>query len=72
MFLKVSTVLAMLGLLAGIFLAIVREVISYNLYRSPGNLYLLRGLNVLFPCVVYVPLIVFLIAFFLTLRSRES
>ena len=72
MFLKVSTVLAMLGLLAGIFLAIVREVISYNLYRSPGNLYLLRGLNVLFPFVVYVPLIVFLVAFFLTLRSRES
>jgi hypothetical protein len=71
MFLKVSTALAILGLLAGIFLSIVREVISYSLYRSPGNLYLLRGLNVLFPFIVYVPLILFLIAFFLTLRSRE-
>ena len=71
MLLKVSTVLAVLGLLAGILLSIVREVVSYSLYRSPGNLFLLRGLNVLFPFVVYAPLILFLIAFFLTLRSRE-
>jgi hypothetical protein len=71
MFLKVSTALAILGLLAGIFLSLVREVISYSLYSSPGNLFLLRGLNVLFPFIVYVPLILFLIAFFLTLRSKE-
>jgi hypothetical protein len=70
-FLKIATALAILGLVAGLLLSIIREVVSYSLYHSPGNLFLLRGINVILPFIVYVPLILFLIAFFLTLRSRE-
>jgi hypothetical protein len=71
MFLRVSTVIAILGLLAGIFSHLIQALINQLNFYPIVLSYLDWALNILFPMVVYLSLVPFLIAFFLSLGQRE-
>ena len=72
MFLKIATGLALLGLLLGGFISILQELLLWARVLSPSSFMVFRLLGIAIPLIVYVPLMVFVAAVFMTLNKSES
>ena len=66
LFLKIATVLAILGLIARLFLSIIHQALLNSSFIRPSYL-VYRALGVLEEIALDFPLIIFFIAFFLSL-----
>lgn len=71
LFLKVATALAILGLIARLFLSVLHQVLLNSSFISPGYL-VYRVLGVLEEIAIDFPLIIFFIAFFLSLLQGRG
>ena len=72
MFLKIATVLAILGLLLGLLLNVIQQVLISSLYFNPAMRYVFRALSVGEAVSFSVPLTIFLVAFLLSLNKKQS
>jgi hypothetical protein len=72
MFLKIATVFAILGLLLGLLLSLIQQVIAMGFLHLPNQLMIFRFLNFAQALCLSFPLIIFLVAFLVSLRARQS
>jgi hypothetical protein len=72
MFLKIATVLAILGLALSFIMAYIQQIIFTARLYGPGLIWITRIISFTRPLVFEVPLIIFFVAFLLSLRQKES
>ncbi len=72
MFLKLATVLAILGLLLGLLLSLIQQVFFTGRFFGSSMLLIYRLLAWGEILSFNVPLIIFLVAFFLSLKTKQS
>ena len=72
MFLKVATVLAILGLLFTFLLSLIQQAMFAGRFYSSSMLLAYRILTFGELLCLYVPLILFFVAFFLSLKTKQS
>ena len=66
MFLKIATILAILGLLLSLLLTIIQQIVVTGRYLGSSTLLLYRVLTIGEVTSVTVPLLIFFVAFFTT------
>lgn len=69
MFLRIATVLAILGLLLSLLLSLTQQSLIMTRYYYP---YVFRLLSVAESLSIVVPLIIFFVAFFFSLKTKPS
>jgi len=72
MFLKIATVFAILGILLASILSLAYHIIVNAQLLNSSMYWLLRLMNVGESISLYVPLFIFLVAFFLSLRNKTA
>ena len=72
MFLKIATVFAILGILLASILSPAYHIIVNAQLLNSSMYWLLRLMNVGESISLYVPLFIFLVAFFLSLRNKTA
>ena len=72
MFLKIATVLAILGLLLSLLLTLIQQILSMGFLRLENLFMIFRFLNLGEALSVGVPLLIFFVAFLLDLNARKS
>ena len=72
MFLRIATVLAILGLLLGLLLTVIQQLLSTGRYFGSTMLLIYRALTIGEALSFSVPLIIFLVAFLFSLKGKQS
>jgi len=72
MFLKLATVLAILGLLISLLLSLVQQVFLTGRFFGSSMLLIYRLVTFVEILSFNVPLIIFFVAFFLSLKAKQS
>jgi len=72
MFLKLATVLAILGLLFSLLLSLVQQVFLTGRFFGSSMLLIYRLVTFVEILSFNVPLIIFFVAFFLSLKAKQS
>lgn len=72
MFLKIATVLAILGLLLGLLLSLIQQVLAMGVVHIGNLMMIYRFLNLAQALSFGGPLIIFLVAFLLSLKGKQS
>jgi hypothetical protein len=71
MFLKIATLLAILGLLLSLLLTLIQQSLLIGRFYSSSMQYVFRFLYIGEAVSLVVPLIIFFVAFFLSLNSKK-
>jgi len=72
MFLKIASALAILGLLLSLLLSLIQQALFMGRFYSSSMQYLFRLLTIGEKLTLTVPLIVFFVAFVLSLNEKKS
>ena len=72
MFLKIATVIAIVGVALSLFLAFIQQVMFASRIYGEGFMMISRVISVLYLVLLNGSLLVFLIAFLFSLRAKTS
>ena len=72
MFLKIATVIAIVGLALSLLLSLIQQVMFTARFYGEGYLLLSRLISVTDLLLLYGSLLIFLVAFLLSLRTKKS
>jgi len=72
MFLKIATVIAIVGIALSLLLSLIQQVMFTARFYGEGYLMLSRLISVMDLLLLYGSLLLFFVAFLLSLRSKKS